>query len=196
MKCLAIAASALVVTHAFGQGIVNFYNRNLVDTAAGREYHAPVSLPDGTKVGSSFTAGLFVARTSGLELIATTPFNDGATAGFFAINADVTVPGIPPFSPATFHARVWETSAGSYENAVANGRYYGEFLTASGTPDLFIPELGMPHAPGGQAMPNMSGIQPLTLIPESKAIALLAFAAVVLISIGGTKHNKQTRDRL
>ena len=92
----------------------------------------------------------------------------------------MTIPGIPRYSPATLRVRVWETTAGSYENAVASGRYYGEFATGQPDNNLFIPALGPP--PGGPLPdPDLSGIQPLTLVPEPSVWTLLAFGALACL---------------
>lgn len=183
MKTLFITLFVLSL-HSFGQGFVIFYNRNLRDPVSNQLYSAPVTLPSGRGVeGQAFTAGLFVMQTGALELIATTTFQQGAGAGLFLPpQGAVEVPGHPPGSSATFVARVWETSAGSYQNAVASGRYFGEFVTKSGASSITIPELGFAEPPGGIPTPTLAGIQPLTLIPEPHtfALAILGGAALIL----------------
>ena len=172
------------------QGLVDFFNRNLTDPATQTVYHAPVSLPSGQGVeGANFTAGLFLIQSDQLQLIATTSFQEGAGAGFFVPVYNVQVPGKLPGDSATFRARVWETAAGSYQNAIATGRYYGEFLTTSGSPLVEIDRLGTLPLPEGLVMPNMSGIQSLTLIPEPSLLTLLGFAtAFLLITTAGFKR--------
>ncbi|HUS36557.1 MAG TPA: hypothetical protein VM680_14490 [Verrucomicrobiae bacterium] len=173
----------LLALDARAQGLVLFYNRNLEDPDTHQLYNASVTLPNGAGVeGSAFTAGLFLSQTGSFNLIATTFFREGAGAGLFTTPQGSTeVPGIPPGLPATFRARVWETAAGSYENAIASGRFYGEFVTKIGSPDIFIPELGMPNPPGSITVPTLAGIQPLVLIPEPQALALATFAGGFLL---------------
>ena len=173
----------LLAVRVHGQGLIVFYNRNLIDPDSGARYDAPVTLPDGTGVyGSAFTAGLFVARADGLELLSSTLFHEPpAGAGIFAQSQGLEVPDIPSGAPATFRVRVWETLAGSYEAAVASGRYYGEFRTKSGSSDIFIPHLGFPNPPGTVRIPDMSGIQPLTLVPEPGTLALASLGGGVIL---------------
>ena len=174
----------LLALDARAQGLIVFYNRNLLDPDTGARYDAPVNLPGGTGVqGSTFTAGLFVAQTDGLQLLATTFFHESpAGAGIFAQSQGMEVPDIPSGSPATFRVRVWETAAGSYENAIVNGLCFGEFQTKSGSSDIFIPHLGFPDPPGTVRTPDMSGIQPLTLIPEPQSFALATLGGLLLLA--------------
>lgn len=165
------------------QGTLIFNNRNLTDPVTGGIYHARVTLPDGSGArGSAFTAGLFVVEPGSLRLVFTTTFREvnDVVAGYFAGGGSyVTIPGIPRNSPATLRVRVWETTAGSYDNAVASGRYYGEFATGQPDNNLFIPALGPP--PGALPDADLSGIQPLTLVPEPSVWMLFAFGALACL---------------
>ncbi|HUS36558.1 MAG TPA: hypothetical protein VM680_14495 [Verrucomicrobiae bacterium] len=174
----------LLALDARAQGLVGFYNRNLLDADTQLLYNAPVTLPDGTGAqGSSFTAGLFVSQNDTWRLIATTLFHEMSYgAGFFATLQAVEVPDFAPGASATFRARVWETATGSYENAIASGQYHGEFVTKSGSPDIFIPNLGYPDPRGPIPTPDMAGIQPLTLIPEPQSLALATLGGFLLLA--------------
>jgi hypothetical protein len=176
--CATIPFAQLIV---LAQGTLTFDNRNLTDPITGSRYEAPVSLPDGSAAaGDAFTAGLFLVQPGSLSLLATTTFRTGAGAGFFLPPLSVvSVPGIPSGSAATFRARVWETAAGSFENAVAGRMLHGEFPTGDPENNLFVPALG-PSLPTGVLPPDMSGIRPLTLqVPEPAFVALLALGGTM-----------------
>ena len=111
-----------------------------------------------------------------LSLIATTPFRTGAAAGFF-VPQEPSVPGIPWGSPATVRVRVWETAAGSYENALATLRLHGEFPTANPANDIFIPRLAVP---GEAETVRLDGILPFTLVPEPSPLSIFAIAFTIL----------------
>jgi hypothetical protein len=174
-------AGAIIFTNGavLGQGTIIFYNRNLTDPNTGASYQARVTLPDGTGAeGGAFTAGLFLVQPNGLELLKTMPFREGAAPGYLLLEV-VIVPGIPSGSPAIFRARVWETAAGSFEAAMNLGKLHGEFRTQDGDNNIFIARLGSQF---GQAFgtPDLSGIQPLTLVPEPSVLALVALAAFLM----------------
>jgi hypothetical protein len=164
---------ALATARARGQGTVKFDNRSLYDRATGALFNAPVSLPDGSPVtGDQFTAGLFLVEPNGLMLLSTTFFR---TAGFFQDPRIISVPDHPSGSSASFSVRVWETAAGSYENAVARQMLHGEFPTDRPDNTVFVQELGPPPPFSPFVDPDLSGIRPLTLqVPEPAFIALLA----------------------
>jgi hypothetical protein len=122
-----------------------------------------------------------------LTPVTTAPFRIG---GFFPEGGAyvATVPGVPPGAAATFRVRVWETSAASYENAVATGLLHGEFTTGQPENDLYISALGPP--PGGPLLgPDLYGIQPLTLMPEPTAAALLSLAGFFCLSLKRRKNH-------
>jgi hypothetical protein len=166
---------------AYAQGTILFSNRNLTDPLTGAIYHAPVTLPDGSAAaGSAFTAGLFLVEPTGLKLIGTTFLRPGVGAGFWqAVGFDV--PSVAPGAPATFRARVWETSAGSYESAIGSMLLHGEFATGQADNNLFVNALGHPTAP--LPTPDLSGIQPLTLVPEPAAGALLILGGFICFAV-------------
>src|SRR5687768_7858769 len=130
----------------FSQGILNFHNRGQHDPSMPPFYDAWVTLPDGTRAaGNAFTAGLYLVNPNDtLTLLATSPFRTGPGAGLIVQASTIPVPGHPPFSPATFRARVWETVAGSFENAAAAGMLHGEFPTRFPNNNIPIAELGTP----------------------------------------------------
>jgi hypothetical protein len=73
---------------------------------------------------------------------------------------------------------MWESSAGSYENALAGvgGIWWGESI------DVTIAQLGGIPPGGGAPIPDapLSGLQVLVLIPEPSTISLLLLGAAAL----------------
>jgi len=163
---------------------VQFHNRSQYDPSLPSPYEAWVSLPDGSRAsGDAFTAGLYLVEpNSSLTLLATAPFRTGIAAGLI-FPTYVEVPGHFPLSSATFRARVWETIAGSYQNAIANGLLHGEFQTRFPNNDIPVDDLGGPIGPIGT--PWTDSMRPLTLVPEPSAIALF-LAATLMLLIGRT----------
>src|SRR5688572_9514916 len=147
----------VVLVHGQGEVILNTrINPGVVD--------APVLLADGTGPGDSMIVGLFVVRNGGIELLKTTSFrNTSPEVRKYIVQQQVAVPGIPPGAPATFRLRVWPTNFTSYEEAIASGGCYGEFMTTNGTPDIHVPALGDPIATGGAPIfiPPLVGMLPL-----------------------------------
>ena len=175
-----------VVFNARAQGLLTFNNRGLAGPSG--FYDAPVSLPDGTRAaGDAFTAGLFLVGNGSLSLIATTPFRTGAAAGFF-VPQEPSVPGVPWGSPATVRVRIWETAAGSYENAVATLRLHGEFPTSDPANNIFIPRLAFP---GEAETARLDGILPFTLIPEPSPLSIVALSTAIL-SFGACRSRRTT----
>lgn len=180
---LLILTSQILAQDFSTNGAVIFVNRNLQYPNTEQNYHAPISLPDGRLAeGPSFTAGLFLVQAQGLDLLATTPLEPGAGAGYFRARA-IEIPNHPPGSSATFRVRVWDTAAGSYDDAVRLGRYHGEFLNEAGSPLIHVPLLSGINSPGPFAPPKLDGMQPLTLIPEPDTIALTILGALMLAGV-------------
>lgn len=175
---ICILLTVFCFSESSAQGLVRFQNRGLRDPQLGI-YEALVTLPDGTRAaGPGFTAGIFLVGSGGaLDLIATSPFRPAPFGGaFFPI--EVSVPGIGPGLPATFRARVWETTAGSYEGAVASGLLHGEFPTRNPDNNILV-RLGSPLGLGD--VPNVDGMLPLTLVPEPSAARLTVAGFVALM---------------
>ena len=151
------------------QGMLAFHNR----TQAG---DAPVYWPDGTGPGARAVAGLYlVTGGNSLSLIATSPFVETERLAYFIDSQIVTVSGIAAGQPATFRVRVWETSAGSYENAIATGAVHGEFPTVNGNNEVTI-ELG----DGRNFVPGLIGLLPFTLVPEPSPISIFVAASILV----------------
>src|SRR4051812_11180781 len=116
----AIASSA----SAFAQGIITFYNNNLVNPQTGQTYRAGIfrdNLPfffgdprgDSTiGAGAGYTVGLFLANDLNTPL-ATTTFRTTTAQEVFATSQDVRVPGVPPGQTANLVIRAWPTAFGS-----------------------------------------------------------------------------------
>ena len=186
------AASAILLFNfsaifSCAQATVTFHNRNLTDPRHGTIYHAPVLLPDGSGAGPEFTPGLFLVTPGGPVLLAMTSLRGGAGGGFFSPQIVVRVPGLATVSTATFRVRVWETRAGSYDNAVANGFCFGEFQTTSGNNEITV-VLSSDNLPGPLVPPSLNGILPLTLtcIPEPSTLSLAFILGLLLLR---TRHS-------
>ena len=177
IRLFAFVIASMAVTSTLAQGAVKFNNRGLRGPQG--FYDAPVSLPDGSRVsGPEFTAGLFLVESGGsLELVMTSPFRTGAAAGFFVPDSPL-VPGTTPGLPATFRVRVWETAAGSYENAINASRLYGEFPTANPDNNIIIPSMVPPGTP--LDLPSLDGMLPFTLVPEPSAISIFVGASILI----------------
>jgi hypothetical protein len=160
------------VTQASAQGTVWFENR----TETG---NALVFMPDCVTpvFGDGFQAQLYAgsrgsSESALLPIAPSTPFRStpAGAAGLW-VGIGLTVPSVPPFQTAVLQARVWETAAGSYENAVALGRLYG----ASGLLQIVLGDGQLPGPP-----PLMNGLQSFCLVPEPSTLALALFGAVFL----------------
>jgi hypothetical protein len=82
--------------------------------------------------------------------------------------------------------RVWETGAGSYENAITSGMLHGEFPTGQPNNDLLLPRLG--GDPNDHLFPApLDGIQPFTLVPEPTTCAILALGGFLCFSLSRRK---------
>jgi hypothetical protein len=162
------------------QGIISFSNRNLSDPN-GQTYQAPVTLPSGQGAGPGFTAGLFLIQGGNIDLLGTTSFHSGAASAYLQ-GVPITVPGVPAGSPATFLARVWDATAGSYEGAIAAKKYHGEFPTISGD-DRITVTLGYNIPEAGLAFTD--GLLPLTLTntPEPSTISLAFMAGIIWLGL-------------
>jgi hypothetical protein len=137
-------------------GTLNFNNR----TATG---DAPVSLPNGTGAGNlpGVVAQLYLVGAGGMltPLTPTTTFRTSSAAATFFINAinPFPVEGVRPGQRVTVRMRVYQGS--SYEDAQANGLFWGQ------SNDVTIPQLGGTLEDGTIIpTPDLSGLQWLTPI--------------------------------
>jgi hypothetical protein len=173
-KLLVTLAAVLVSVSTFAQGQIIFNNR----TPSG---DAPVSRPDGTGAGAGITAQLYLVGAGGAltPLTPTTTFRTtSAAAAFFVTDINpFTVQGVLPGQSATFRFVAWETSAGSYENAVATGALNGRSST-----DVTITQLGGTPAGGAPIPPPaLNGLTAFQLIPEPSTMALGVLGAAALL---------------
>ncbi len=131
-----------------GGALVRFENR----FSNGLE--APVFDVDATTrlSGSNFLAQLYAGPTAEWMRAAGSPvpFRTGAFSGFFA-SRTVSIPNVPPVTPAFVQVRAWEAARGaSYEEARALGGKFGRsdiLLVATGG----VPSTGLPVPPGSLA---------------------------------------------
>jgi hypothetical protein len=167
MKKLIIALAAVLVTVAsYAQGSVNFSTR----VTGG--INAPVYMPDGvTGVGPGYSAALFLVSGGTATLVpsSATVFRSGAGAAYI-------VPAVAQFTeagPVTLKIRAWDTSAGSYEAAIAQNKGFGESAEFSVTPT----------APPGFPTDLPASVQGfnVTIVPEPTTLALGALGAAALL---------------
>jgi hypothetical protein len=172
-KLLVTLAAVLVSVSSFAQGSLIFNNR----TQSG---DAPVTRPDGTGAGAGITAQLYLVGAGGVltPLTPTTTFRTtSAAAAFFVTEINpFVIDGILPGQPATVRMRAWETSAGSYEAAVAASALNGQ------SNDVLIPQLGGTPAGGAPIpTPSLNGLQGFALVPEPSTMALGVLGAAALL---------------
>jgi hypothetical protein len=169
----------LVYSPALAQGRLLFQNRSLFHPDLGGDYSAPVTFADGTAVGSSITAGLYMVQNGSESLVVTSPFRSLPSGYINPI--DVIVPGTVPGETAIFRVKVWETAAGSYENALQSGFCTGIFPTVDGNNEVSVVLIGTP-GPAPQVA-TLHGILPfsLTCIPEPTTSAIFACGLILLL---------------
>lgn len=167
-----------ISSHA--QGTLLFKNTLLFHPETQQPYDAPAYNAAGVPLASDFSASLYVANGASESLIAVTTFRNSRPGHLNQI--PVEVPGVPPGQAATFRVKVWETAAGSYENAVQNGFCAGVFPTLSGNNEVTV-VLG-PFGPSPAQDALLNGLLPLTLdcIPEPATLTLFLVGAVLLMS--------------
>jgi len=184
-KALLTLAATAMASSAFAQGVITFYNNNIINPTTGATYRAGIfqDNKDGVAnngtvgAGAGFTAGLFLASDLNTPL-ATTLFRTASVQEVFAGTADVAVPGVPPGQTASLVIRAWTTAAGSFANAkTINGDQWGEQAFTS-------KQLGGPNPnppPPSFFTPDIApftGFEMTTTVPEPTTIALGLVGAV------------------
>jgi hypothetical protein len=164
---------------AFAQGRLYFQNRDLFHPDLGGRYSAPVTFANGTPVGPSITAGLYMVQNGSESLVVTSPFSHGFPGEIIPV--DVRIPGTEPGETAIFRVKVWETAAGSYEDALQNGFCTGIFPTVDGNNEVSVVLIGTP-GPSPQVA-TLDGLLPfsLTCIPEPTTSAIFACGLILLL---------------
>jgi hypothetical protein len=144
---------------ALAQGTILFFNADISDGRGG-VYQAPILRPAGT---GDFTVGLFLISNVQTPVATTTFFGN---TGFFATANEVEIPGFAPGTTPTLLVRVWQTAAGSFENA-------SRFLRGESAPFTTLP-LGGPNPPNPAIpSPDMRGFQGFSLLVPEPATGLL-----------------------
>ena len=194
MKALCILLILLSSSESFPQGAIQFKTSVLFHPEIGQPYHALAQNAAGSPLGPEFSAGLYLVAGPSESLRVVTTFRDtGPYRGeVLQPAANVVVPGVPIGQQANFRVKVWETAAGSYDNAVQNGFCTGIFPSYFG--DNLVPVvLGPRISPLPIPPAQLHGLLPLTLdcIPEpsTKSIALLA--AFLLFRRRSRRHNSR-----
>src|SRR5207253_649854 len=102
-KALLTLAATAMASSALAQGVITFYNNNIINPTTGATYRAGIFQDNGDAVrgngtvgaGAGYTAGLFLASDLNTPL-ATTLFRTASAQEVFAGTADVPVPGVAP----------------------------------------------------------------------------------------------------
>jgi hypothetical protein len=174
-KVIVIFSLLLAGISTLGQGTIFFNNR----TSLG---DVPISLPDGSGFGSypgGASAQLYLVQRGGgplVPLFPATTFRTSTPAATYFVNpVDVSVSNLPAGTPVTVVMRVWNTSAGSYDAAIAGFGIAGE------SQPLAIAALGGVNPQTGAIVPtpDLSGLQ--FNIPEPSTVALGLLGAAALL---------------
>lgn len=141
-------AALAMASSVFAQGTVEFGT-----------FSSEIKRPDGTGASTGYTAGLFLSDNLSTAL-GTTDFIAGTG---FLNPINVTVPGHPGRTAASFVIRSWETAAGSYANATIRGE----------SPVFTINSLGGAGAPPDvPASLDGTTYAGFTMVPEPSTYAL------------------------
>jgi len=185
MKKLILAsvlAAALANVTAFGQGQLIFgvsgaVNSIKADSAAA----AKLGIATGANIPGAgrFTADLYYAPLTAGNPPADTALVGGQMGAAYSIVAPGTIAGGTRTTPATtaggadawFQVRVWETTFGSFDAAVAGGGAYGKSSVFRFTTSA--PPTGVPQTINGVVSPFV-----VTVVPEPST---LAFGALGLL---------------
>jgi hypothetical protein len=181
VKIFAVILLAIqLLRFSYAQGTIEFRNDFISNAQTGELYEAPVFTADGLPVSANFSAGLYLLRAGSESLIAVTSFRDTRPGRLNPI--DVSVPGIPGGEQAAFRLKVWETAAGSYENALLSGRCAGIFPTVEPGNQVTV-VLGPAVQSDIGLIPTLDGLLPLTLdcIPEPRTVAFFLLGAIFLM---------------
>ncbi len=192
---IAITASCVC---AFAQGKVTFGNdsNHLITFSTDTGMLKSASTADATglaglaapQVGSAnpinlanFTAQLLAGTSaSSLAPVSTVVAGLAGLADGRLANTPVTLTGIPAGTPAFFQVLVYETSAGSYANAL-NKYFAGQSPVFQVTPGSIVgPPIASPLAPGNSTWAN----GPITLtglVPEPSTFALAGLGAAAML---------------
>jgi hypothetical protein len=184
-------SQALLAATCFGQGVITFYNDGLIG-ADGEPYRAgifrdsqpgdPSQQGGGTiGAGEGYTADLFLMSDL-THPLATTTFRTTTGTEVFAEAKDVIVPGVPPGATANLMVRVWPTESGSFQNALIQGRQWGE--RAFTTRPLGGPITGYPPIRPPDLGPSFTGFEMQTPVGAIPGWTLQPLAAAALSSIG------------
>ena len=170
-KALAVIAAIFTAVGTYAQGQVNFIT--VLGPSGSRTVDAPVLRPDGVGAGAGYSAQLFLVVDGNYTALtpATVFRTDVPAAAAYVVDpgTPVTVPGFAPQSTAPLVLRAWETSAGSWENALIRGE------SALAQIDL-----------GGGTLPptNLEGLAGFTMVvipePTTLALGLLGAGALLL----------------
>jgi hypothetical protein len=166
MKKLLVAIAAVLVSAAtYAQGTLNLSNLN-----PGQGIYIEGTSP---LVGPGAAGSAQLYLSTGDTFTALTPivsFFPDPGAEHWLIPTDFTVPGVNPGSEQAFTLRVWQTSAGSYDAAMAGGGFFGE----SGE---FLVTVG-----GGALPPGVSStLQGFNVVPEPSVVVLGVIGAAALL---------------
>ncbi len=178
---IATALALLVGVQAYGQGQVDFRNRN---TALVPPLNAPVYGRDGTTLlgDANFVAQLYYSATETGSFtpvsVAPAAFRTGTGAGYWNPGTSATrdLTGIAPGATAWLQVRVWNLSAyPTYEAALGAGADRGLSGVFSVTTGGATTPPSVPAA--------MIGLTSFSLVPEPSTIALGVLGVAGLLFI-------------
>jgi len=201
-KLLVLTAVAALTATAFGQGVVQFQNR---DTGVTPQVNAPIYLDVvgtgsvgalsgagyraallGGPVGStafSVSAGGVVSGGAGMVMLASpttgatwVTFRTGAASGFVAVGADAarTAVGVDWGQQGVFQVVAWEGSAATWAEAIASQKKIGASNPLT---------LTLPAGPTDPVYRALQGLTPFAIVavPEPSSFALAGLGAAALL---------------
>jgi len=177
---LTLAAVAMTASVYAADGTIQFTNFGIPNSAGTGSYDAPILRANGTGAGVGYSVGLF--KTDGTLVTSTTFFGD---TGFF-IGDEVPVPGQAPGSTPTLTVRAWDTTAGSFANAVTQNKQHGELSFTSQPLGGQNPAPPPPafFAPGLTGFGNQTTGTGFTMVvpePSTYALGVLGLGAVAMM---------------
>jgi hypothetical protein len=186
MKNLTIGLAFIVTASAYGQGAIDFRNAtSQLPSPPDRRVLACVDGVLGGVIGTQFVAQLFfasdAANVNASAAVEEPPSHFRATAlpGFWA-GGTRTLINTPPGTSRDYVVRFWDTSLGSYAQALASGRAGS---AGQSLPFSYTPPTDPTAPPSAFFMLNYTGFTFLgPCVPEPSTLALGALACFGALS--------------
>jgi hypothetical protein len=214
---LTIIAATMAILQAFGQGQVNFNNRNTAVTpnvvapiywesvggnlASGTGYRVAL-LGGSTSLTPAFipfsrTNGGFGPSTAGTLNLLTSPstsatwatFRTGTVAGFAAVGTDsARDSGLPYGSTGLFQVVAWSGQFNTWIEAY-NAAIADPFVGVGASNPLILPVTLNPTDLNVPALIGLESFAIVPFIPEPSSFALAGLSAAALLSFGRRKQS-------